>query len=204
MAMVLVHELCHAMYICGHSKQALVRSGKRYVEPFYGDQRIAELGTAWESTVFRGTIQSAGAENDPAFPYGVARYDWPGLNRAGYAPGPNPRVRRDGDGERRSPARYGVKWGSQYLIKSKWIQGFFTRRFWDVEVERYGLSAFRPPKKSGVRLSRTDGPDPDEPRALPVRYLSPVSDPSDVDETDARDMDGIIDSESDDDDDDDD
>lgn len=192
MAVVLVHELCHAMYMCGFPTVDMANM----TEPFYGDQRISELGSAWESTVCRGSIESAGGSSHPALPFGLVKRAWPGLRRGGYTGVRPDQTNLEGDGERRSPAAYGVKWASHYLIKGEYVQGYFTRHFWDIQVDRYGLQAFRVPKKSGIRERERGGLDADERRPLrtDTLRLSPVSDASDVDENDPRDMEGVFES----------
>lgn len=184
LAVTLVHELCHAIVIC-HTPcdPATGLPPDNAVEPFYGDQRLAEIGYAWESHVFRGAIAPLEMSLSPAAPYGLERTDWPGSFRI--------------PPERRSPARYGTRWASIHLLRNKYVQDFFTRRFWNGRIDRYGMSGFRPKKRVGFRVMETRGLDRDE-FMLPTAVTRPecpefsdVTDKSDTDDPEMR-PDGIF------------
>lgn len=152
LAVTLVHEMCHAMYTCNYPVDPN-GTAPRLTEPFYGNQRLAELGNAWESHVFRGSIEPLGAGTEPSLPFGLVCDSWPGLGRHGvqhYHPEPN------------SPAKYAVEGASHFAIPNRYVQRYFTERFWDVLVPRFGMRVFRPRKTAGFREFTTQGYDADE------------------------------------------
>lgn len=116
----LLHELCHAIY------KATTPISMHGSEPFYRDDRMAELGWAFTQVVFGGGIYPLGRNpRHTACPYGSGVARWPeGIS---YGSG---RMRA-------SAARYGETYARRSIVKMQWLQKFFTRRFWDVDVAPY-------------------------------------------------------------------
>lgn len=71
--------------------------------------------------------------------------------------------------------------------RNSYVKKFFTRRFWDGRVDRYGISAFRPKSHVGLRVKETRGLNDDE-LPLAAAMIRPpwleVSDVTDKSETD--------------------
>lgn len=129
----LMHELCHAV---GMSCLDFVERSKQ--EPFFRDQRIAELGHAWETAVFGYSPHPSGANSvlSPhihtcSAPYGLFGFNFPGA-RAGK--------------EYMAALATSTYWGQktyEFPFKTAEICKFFTRQFWDGEVKRNGIHAMR-------------------------------------------------------------
>lgn len=162
-AMGLIHELAHALW--NASKQWFPNTDNRWEdedrlvlrrnpsEPFYRDQREAELGYALESVLFDGMCQPTGVSEDsisnrwltcPVYGLNVARF-------------PGSYDGRPFDTENRgTAAQYGLKWSTSYPVAMDWVQRFFTREFWQKNVPQYELKAYHPQRWHGVRLAVPD------------------------------------------------
>ena len=135
MALTISHEIAHAV------NNAV--SVETY-EPFYEDQRLTELGKAWEVEVLGGMPEMIG-ETDARNPLASAK--WPT-----YADKAAP---QHGTLETRGPKRY-TTW---YFISMKWITDIQQQSFWDVAGDTTKL---RIPKKVGFQKKyRNDDYDRD-------------------------------------------
>lgn len=72
LAITLVHEVCHAVF------SATVEDSLD--DSFYRDHRLAEIGSAFESILFNGSIDSVASNNPFLIPgyYGLSIVRWPG------------------------------------------------------------------------------------------------------------------------------
>ncbi len=141
----------------------LTRKAYEESEPFYADQRICELGHAWETTIFGGGKVLSLAQDD-RFRIGIGWQRWPGVedffvrNWRGEVV---PLTRRGGEGEawRKAP-----KWETVYIVGDSWVSQWFRQEFWD-RIEREGLgnkmamNFGRVEKVRGVRMRNYDWVD---------------------------------------------
>ncbi|KAK4971231.1 hypothetical protein LTR28_013391 [Elasticomyces elasticus] len=151
LAKTLVHELCHAMKRASTPNSFADPLVGEPFEPFFRDYRIAELGNTWESIIFGGIIHPLGYH--VSAPHGLGIENWPGILNANT---------RGGELERGSATKWRVGCGTRYLVPMPWIHSLFTREFWDNEVVRFGLGAFKPERKVGVRKKNSTILDFDE------------------------------------------
>lgn len=91
-------------------------------EPFYRDQRLAELGFAFESVLFGGDIRPLTC--DVAAPFGFVVDDWPGVAEPQRQPG---RATELGYTQRGGPTKWKVRWNTEYMVPMDFIKQFFTR-----------------------------------------------------------------------------
>ncbi|KAF1347055.1 hypothetical protein BDV97DRAFT_423662 [Delphinella strobiligena] len=125
----LLHELYHALHSAAvpTMDHPTIPGAKAIVpEPFYRDDRLAELGWAFQQVVFGGGIAPLGWNPiTPAAPYGMSALRWPG-----------------GIGEptigepRASPARWNETYITEGILDVEWHRKFFTRKFWEVDAAR--------------------------------------------------------------------
>ena len=110
-------------------------------EPFWEDQRLAELGAAWESEVFGGTIRE-----DPAGPEGpLLVCKWPGLENRGKLP------------QTKGPK----KMETRYFIDMHFIHDIQQRSFWNQSLA-HDTTLLHIPKTLGKRFDYMgDDIDPD-------------------------------------------
>ncbi|KEQ73237.1 hypothetical protein M436DRAFT_22099, partial [Aureobasidium namibiae CBS 147.97] len=127
LATTLVHEVLHALW--------------RNFEPYYMDTRAAELGFQWEQLLYSGQIDNP--TSDRGSPYILEINNWPPPN--------------SDDDEYEKFLMSHKKWGSSdvhqdFAVEMSFVQGVFTHEFWE-EVDRYGISNFRPARMLGVRTT---------------------------------------------------
>ena len=124
MALTISHEIAHAV------NNAV---SMQVYEPFYEDQRLSEVGRAWENEVFGGMTEMI-YETDARNPLAFAK--WPT-----YADKPAP---KNGVLDLRGPKRY-TTW---YFVSMKWITDIQQQWFWDVAGDTTKL---RIPKRIGFQ-----------------------------------------------------
>ncbi|KAK5000429.1 hypothetical protein LTR66_000730 [Elasticomyces elasticus] len=101
--------------------------------------------------IFGGIIHPLGYH--VSAPHGLGIENWPGILNANTF---------GGELERGSATKWRVGCGTRYLVPMRWIHSLFTREFWDNEVVRFGLGAFKPERKVGVRKKNSNILDFDE------------------------------------------
>lgn len=124
MALTISHEMAHAV------NNAV---SMQLYEPFYEDQRLSELGRAWETEVFGGMAEMIG-ETDARNPLAFAK--WPTYNDKA-AP-------TNGVRDLRGPKRY-TTW---YFVSMKWITDIQQQWFWD---DLGDTTKLRIPKRVGFQ-----------------------------------------------------
>lgn len=175
-----IHELAHALVSastewlpdCGQiwldAEHKIPGTAPR--EPFYRDQRTAELGFALESVLFGGTFNAIGlldgslsriALAAPA--YGLYIYRFPGWDDLNASPAES----------RGTAAQYGRSRSYFYPIQMDYLHRFFTQEFWEQKVPQYGIKAYHPQRWHGV-LFQPRYYNPNEP-AVPLSMREPVT-----------------------------
>ncbi|TIA32572.1 hypothetical protein D6C79_09177 [Aureobasidium pullulans] len=152
-AITAVHEVLHAIWRVNNAKYSstdptITSAYKQPFEPFWRDQRMNELGNAWEGQVFGGTFWPIGTPKSAAVPYGLFSLPFPGLTRVP----PDDTVI-----ERGEPEEWGVNWSTMYPVEMEFVRSLFTHEKWR-EVQRYGIRRLRRTKKLGCR-ARLVNPD---------------------------------------------
>ncbi|MCJ1300187.1 hypothetical protein MMC08_002982 [Hypocenomyce scalaris] len=138
-ATTILHELCHAI----HSARTTIPT-----DPFFEDDRQAELGFAWEQCVLNGPMHSVNRKDDENANWGLQFFRWPtaySYRDEDYVykyplEGDDPRILRT---SRRS-------WATRYLVTMDYIQALVWVREW-AEIARYGPLRLKMPKKYGLR-----------------------------------------------------
>ncbi|GAB7352748.1 hypothetical protein MBLNU459_g3100t1 [Dothideomycetes sp. NU459] len=135
MAVVMLHELCHAFENSTRERlpdwdryaDELIRNGaNRAVEAFYRDYRIAEHGFAFEQYVFGGVLEVLGT-GDCEVSHGLGTTTFPGIaTQVGVS------IKPKGDSADRL---YGCKMNEVHRL--------FDRTWWDLNIQRFGIDAFR-------------------------------------------------------------
>lgn len=145
-AIALCHEFCHAIHYAVYEDPALKNQG----EPFYANDRVHELGFAFEQQILSGVTASIGEHIFTlTCAYGMMIKDFPG-------------ARRYGNGELGSPRRYGIRDEDAYAVHMDWVSGMFRDEFWDREVAQYGLERLKAVRKLGWAYRRNLQLDWDE------------------------------------------
>lgn len=138
-AIVLLHELAHATHLAYWElfpdRYNPTTDGK---EPFWRDDRLAELGWAFTQVVFGAVFHPFGFNPYSAsLPYGMAQIRWPGGSNLGDARGS------------------ALGWAHAYMTRGAtdvhWCHKFFTRRFWEVDVPARGAHAMAAEWKVAVQ-----------------------------------------------------
>lgn len=138
------HEFIHALYVVwnDHWSDSIP---PRYIapdEPYYRDQRQAELGFAFENKVVSGKTEPMMMKNE-CCAYGLCVTRWPDMQRHS----------TDGSYELMSAAKWGQRWVTSYAIPMAWVQSLFTTTFWNSNVPRLSLiRAMHPPRFLGFRI----------------------------------------------------
>jgi hypothetical protein len=153
LAHTLLHELAHALrnmrVPCHQCNEQLD------FEPFFHDQREAEVGRALETFLFGGRISAFQGRIDAR--YGLCFNKWPDLS-------PDRYVRRHGTGSpiplARTPQK--KKWQTLYAIPHWWVQQQFSRSFWGEDVMTFGTGALRVPRLLGFRSRNNEWFEGDE------------------------------------------
>ena len=148
----MIHEFAHAFWMSHNTNYRPWDRGReferRYYEPYYGNDRINELGFALEVSLFSGNIQPLGPCHS-ALPYGLVILRWP--PRSSY-PKPNPYFADQN--ELGSALKFGHAWSTYYAIDMAFIQRLFTDRFWERDVQVFGMMrALRPRREIGIRCA---------------------------------------------------
>jgi hypothetical protein len=158
LAITLIHELAHAVYICRFPALRVPAASLRpgwstdEREPFFGAQRKPELGHALETCLFDGgKILSLG--EDPEFKLGLGWQRWPDVDDVG--------VKHHSVENQSIPlVRIGSrapKWETVYAIKHEWIRRQFDRGFWKrLEGEGLGTGLLTVDKDLGSRRRNYD------------------------------------------------
>ncbi|KAG2170973.1 hypothetical protein JADG_010712 [Aureobasidium aubasidani] len=150
-AITAVHEVLDAIWRVNNAKYSdtdptITSAYKQPFEPFWRDQRMNELGNAWEGQVFGGTFWPIGTPESAAVPYGLFSLPFPGLTRVP----PDDTVM-----ERGEPEEWGVNWSTMYPVEMEFVRSLFTHEKWR-EVQRYGIRRLRRTKKLGCRVRLVD------------------------------------------------
>lgn len=156
MAVTLVHELAHAVNAAVDTNliplnNEIILTGtasSKIYEPWYEDQRLAELGFAYENEVFGGAIQPLPnmkpdplSSIDSSHPVFVQK--WPGTVSDVY------------------PKRRGSKLTmTMYLVSMHFIHNIQQQSFWDYHSSYRDVSKLRVEKTIGVRIQSRE-PDID-------------------------------------------
>lgn len=149
---MLCHEFCHALEFaytdCGPGFHTMD-------EPFFLNDRMAEVGGAFEQQIFSGIyFATLGyVSHWVLHPFGTSIAAWPGCYRP-----------RHGvvDLELGSPAAFGYGPFLLYPIKMSFLKKFFDEDFWNKEISQHGLERLKAPRIKGVVIPT--GPlDPSEP-----------------------------------------
>lgn len=159
-ANILVHELCHVVFVNHNPHQP----GKKAMEPFWRDDRLAETGWAFSQTVFNCGFQPLGHNpKSVACPYGLATIRFPGGLSYGTA--------------RASRARYRHVYTTRGAVPATYCHKFLTRRFWAVDMQRdMEGHAMKVEWKLAVQNALVD---PSASEFLPEEPNSPISNPPD-------------------------
>ncbi len=144
LANTLAHEFAHA---ARNARMKPPQSPIEDFEPFFYDQRRAEVGHAWESVVLGGRIFPFLNAYDSRF--GMCVEKWPDLDEKYMVVRPNkPPIPIS-----RKPPK---KWTTMYAMPMPFVQSLFTQAFWDREVGVCGLKALRFEKRLGLRIRNWD------------------------------------------------
>ncbi|KAJ9666926.1 hypothetical protein H2201_003060 [Coniosporium apollinis] len=133
LAKTIVHEVCHAIKWAVTLPQ-LTSEGEWELpyEPFFMDQRIAEVGAAWESVVFGGIVNPLREDVDARWGLGIEKW---------------PKYWDDSTGLNRAPSRR--THNITYIVPTPYLHSLWTAAFW-LSLPLSGLSALHPPKTLGV------------------------------------------------------
>lgn len=164
-AETLAHEIAHALRNARVPPPPPDRTVKpprltQDYEPFFEDQRRAEVGHAWESVVIGGKLIDL-SQGPRSVAYGLYTEKWPNTDDTFIKLPINepPLISFQGRGlivpprthivgvRRRKPK----KWNTIYAVPLAFIQQLFIRRFWEERVRKEGLQALRFEKRLGVR-----------------------------------------------------
>lgn len=154
LAITLIHELAHALYICRFPSQPFPNLPPEFhsdeYEPFFANQRKAELGHALETCLFGGGKILSLAQADD-FSLGLAWQRWPDSQEF-YV--------RNAEGEVEALQRIGStarKWETVYAVSHEWIRRQFEVKFWEqLEVEGLGGGLLMVSKELGSRCRNND------------------------------------------------
>ncbi|KAF2454986.1 hypothetical protein BDY21DRAFT_423177 [Lineolata rhizophorae] len=141
LALTLVHEVAHA---CGFAFAELENSDLRVsVEPIVGNQRVAELGFAWETYVFGGPFMLAHHRQDELrdiadlmqdnYICAVVKHTWDGMKTVLTAADDWPPRRYD-------EPEVCLHW----TVPKAFLESLWSPRFWTETVPQQGRLAFRP------------------------------------------------------------
>ena len=164
LAITLIHELAHAVYMLRVPKATASLHGcstNEEYEPFYSTQRMAELGHAFESSIFRTmSLSNCGGDfTDPksfqpslpseqggkisslanlhSFSLGLGWSRWPSADDVFYVN--NPRTNQPIPLARLTRSistnaiipRQAPRWRTLYILPDAWIVRFFHASFWE-------------------------------------------------------------------------
>lgn len=154
LAITLLHELAHAIYMCRFSPQPFGNLPPDFrtdeYEPFFATQRRPELGHALETCLFGGGKILSLAQADD-FSLGLAWQRWPDCEDF---------FVRNARGGTEALQRLGStapKWETVYTISHEWIRRQFEPKFWErLEVEGLGGGLLAVSKDLGSRCRHND------------------------------------------------
>ena len=143
-ATTILHELCHAI----NSARTNIPT-----EPFFEDNRQAELGFTWEQSVLNGPVHTVTRKGDEDANWGLQFFRWP----TAYSYGDEVYVHKhplEGDDPRvlRTSRR---TWITRYLVTMDYIQALVWACEW-AEIARYGPVRLKMPKKYGLRRGNSN------------------------------------------------
>jgi hypothetical protein len=165
LAVTLIHEVAHALWICSHfvrrdvlpddPERALLmescgREDAKFerllnrLEPFVDDQRMSELGFAVETWLFGGLIEFKKGFGRGEQGCVLTWEEWSevdltcAIKVAGLRP-----IFACREGPR--------LWISEYIVPFPWTQRFFERGFWEGEFKERWIEALVVPKVLGAR-----------------------------------------------------
>ncbi|KAI9880102.1 MAG: hypothetical protein M1830_005347 [Pleopsidium flavum] len=149
LANTLAHEFTHA------ARNARIKPPDPPIEdfePFFYDQRRAEVGHAWESVTLGGRIfPFLNAYNSR---YGMCIEKWPDLDEKYMI------VRPPLPGSWAAPIAVSrkppKKWSTIYTIPMPFVQSLFMQKFWDQDVKVFGVKGLRFEKRLGLRMRNWD------------------------------------------------
>ena len=154
LAITLIHELAHAIYMCRFSSQPFDNLPPSFrtdeYEPFFADQRKAELGHALETCLFGGGKILSLAQADD-FSLGLAWQRWPDAEDF---------FVRNARGGTEALQRLGStapKWETVYPVSHEWIRRQFEPQFWErLEIEGLEGGLLAVSKSLGSRCRNND------------------------------------------------
>jgi len=147
LANTLAHEFTHA------ARNARIKPPTPPIEdfePFFYDQRRAEVGHAWESVILGGRIFPFLNAYDSR--YGMCIEKWPDLDETYMIVRPNLPGWSTIPVSRKPPK----KWSTIYTMPMPFVQSLFTQKFWAVDVRVFGVKALRFEKRLGLRMRNWD------------------------------------------------
>jgi pimeloyl-ACP methyl ester carboxylesterase len=119
LAHALIHELCHVAWKASATRRL---QDKMVPEPFYRNERLAEVGWAFSQAVFGGGLAQLGRNApQPSCPYGLGMVRWPGGLKG----------ERILAKERATAKRWGETYITKGVVHMRWCHKFFTRAFWE-------------------------------------------------------------------------
>ena len=176
-ANTLAHEIAHALRNARMAPPPLnttvqpPRPMQDY-EPFFEDQRRAEVGHAWETVVVGGKLTDV-TYGENSVEYGLFLEKWPDVDDYFIRLPINepPLISFQGRGLVVPPRTHIVpvrrrkakKWTSLYGVPMAFIQQLFTKRFWEERIPKEGLQALRFKKTLGVRTRNFEWEEGEEP-----------------------------------------
>lgn len=140
MASTLCHEFCHALWFATWNFGDRSGQFKMHDEPFFQDQRVAELGSAFETHLFGITADPLGKNSKLATdmrpqasisaPYGLQAFRWPGAT---------PQSGLTADPALATPAHWGADHFYYYPLPTSSVHRYFTKEFWEHRVATSGI-----------------------------------------------------------------
>lgn len=183
MAKTFVHEFCHCLNTALFQRD----DTQTMIELFHFNDRTAEIGCAFEQTMFDGWTIVVG--NDPQGPrhaaaaYGLVKVQFPGT------------IRGIGQ-ERCSPAKHadrtrnpGAVDAVSSFVQMQFVHRYFTKVFWEMQVPRSSsVEVFHIPDGPESMTETSDEPDAGESPLTLKRAASdsPASGPAKVPKTGLR------------------
>lgn len=150
LAITLIHELAHAVYMCRFPANLPTSFRPDEYEPFFAGQRKAELGHALETCLFGGGKILSLAQADD-FSLGLAWQRWPDGEEFNIqnVQGKVEALRRIGS--------LAPKWETVYAVSHEWVRRQFEPKFWErLEVEGLGEGLLKVSKDLGARCRNND------------------------------------------------
>ncbi|KAI9832764.1 MAG: hypothetical protein M1819_003984 [Sarea resinae] len=154
LAITLCHEVCHAIGMATYPvDQDDIDNPKPLVEPFFEDDRQAEVGFAFEQTLFGGCIDPI--EADAGATWGLSIEKFPSLVTKKHAINDDPVVHHWP--ERRGPKAFSTR----YLVRMEYVQSLFMTEFWSHGERANSMVSLKVWKHLGVRYLKAPLEDDD-------------------------------------------